>query len=319
VKNFLKNAVTQPEFLTVVLLFGSFGVCALLSPYFLDVSYLLNSSTLYVETGLLALAMTLVIVAGQIDLSVASILALVTCLTAWLNQQLGIPWTTLLLLVPCIGFGLGAVNGCLVAYLGLPSLAVTLATMALYRGTAQVLLGDHSLRIPDWLFGFDYVHVPGTQIPVPLALFFLAAILFAIVLHKTVFGRWIIAVGTNEGAARFSGIPITRVKFLVFAISGLTASLAGMMCASRLGVARFDHARGLELDVITAVVLGGTNIFGGRGTIFGSVVALMLIATLKTGMGVANVKAENQLAVVGSLLIAAVIANNLIIKLRPNS
>ena len=298
----------------MVLVVISFYVSASISPYFLDVDYLLGSTTLYLEAGMLALAMTLVIVAGQIDLSVASTLALVACLCAWLGEHTQIPWGLILALAPMAGLALGAFNGWLVAYFGLPSLAVTLATMALYRGAAQILVGDHSIRLPDWLVGIDYVNIPGTPVPLPLLLFLFVALLFALLLHKTVFGRWIVSIGTNEEAARFSGVPVPRVKFLVFAISGMMASLAGLMMASRFEVARFDHARGMELDVITAVVLGGTNIFGGRGTIFGSVVALFLIAILKTGMGVANVKAENQLAIVGILLIAAVIANNLMVK-----
>jgi rhamnose transport system permease protein len=142
--------------------------------------------------------------------------------------------------------------------------------------------------------------------------FFILALILGLILHKTVFGRWVFAIGTSEDAARYSGIPVDRVKIAVFALNGFLAALAGLIMVSRLAVARYDHGRGLELDVITAVVLGGTNIYGGRGTIFGSTIAVFLVGFLRTGLGVANVKAENQLAVVGTLLIIAVIASNII-------
>ncbi len=212
-----------------------------------------------------------------------------------------------------LGTGLGAFNGWLISRLQLPALAVTLATMALYRGFAQILLGDHSLsQFPQWFEGVDQLTIPGTHIPLVLVFFLLLALILGLVLHKTVFGRWVYAIGTSEDAARYSGIPVDRVKIAVFALNGFLAAIAGVIMVSRLAVARYDHARGLELDVITAVVLGGTNIYGGRGTIFGSIIAVFLVGFLRTGLGVANVKAESQLAVVGTLLIIAVIASNVI-------
>ncbi len=144
----------------------------------------------------------------------------------------------------------------------------------------------------------------------PIVIFLVFALILALLLHRTVLGRWIYALGINERAAFFAGVPTKRVKLIVFALSGLLAGIAGLMLNSRLLVARYDHARGWELDAITAVVLGGTSIAGGRGTIFGTVIALFLMGVLRTGMGVANVKAESQLAVVGVLLVGAVIVSN---------
>jgi rhamnose transport system permease protein len=172
-------------------------------------------------------------------------------------------------------------------------------------------VGDYSIQgFPTYFLGIDRTMLPGTSIPIPFVIFLGTAILFAVLLHSTAFGRWLYAMGTNERAAYFAGVPTRRVKVLIFTIAGLISALAAFMLTSRLLVARYDHARGWELEAITAVVLGGTSIAGGRGTIYGTVVALILIAVLRTAMGVANVKVEAQLAVVGALLVIAVIVSN---------
>jgi len=275
------------------------------SKYFLDVRYLLDSSSLYIETGLLALGMTLVIVGGHIDLSVAAILALVACVTA---KMLGtLPAAVVLPFGIAFGAFLGWINGILVARLRLPSFAVTLATMAAYRGAAQVLAGAESIKVPAPLVGIDFATIPGTPIPVPLTLFLGVAMVVGLLRHRTVLGRWIASIGTNERAAFYSGVPTQRVTTTVFALSGALAGLAALVIESRLGVARYDHARGMEVDAITAVVLGGASISGGVGSILGTCLALLLIALLRTGMGVANVTAEYQLAVIGVLLVLAVL------------
>ena len=303
----------MPEVVAVVLLFLAFVVGASLSPYFLDGPFLLDSTTLFTEGAIIALGMTFVIISGNIDLSVASTLALVACVMAVLHVQFNLPMEAAIPIAVLLGTLLGAFNGWLISRLRLPALAVTLATMALYRGLAQILLGDHSLsQFPQWFEGVDRLTIPGTQIPIVLVFFFVLALILGLILHRTVFGRWVYAIGTSEDAARYSGIPVDRVKIAVFALNGFLAAIAGVIMVSRLAVARYDHARGLELDVITAVVLGGTNIYGGRGTIFGSIIAVFLVGFLRTGLGVANVKAESQLAVVGTLLIIAVIASNVI-------
>jgi rhamnose transport system permease protein len=306
-----------PEVVVALLLILAFVAGALLSPYFLDAPFLFDSMSLYMEMAIMALGMTLVIISGNIDLSVAGNLALVACVSGVLNRQLGVPMGLTILLGLALGAAAGCLNGLLIARLRLPALAVTLATMALFRGMAQILLGDHSLgNFPKWFVGVDQVRIPGTPVALPLILFLVLAAIFGLLLHRTVFGRWVYALGTNEEAAHFSGVPVARVKILIFTLMGLLAGMGGLMMDSRLTVARFDHATGLELDVITAVVLGGTSISGGRGTIIGTLVAIFLVGFLRTGMGVANVKAENQLAAVGTLLIVAVIASNLLSRRR---
>jgi rhamnose transport system permease protein len=301
--------MSKPPIVPAVLVVLAFIGGVILSPYFLDVRYLLDASSLYAEAGLLVLGMTLVIVAGQIDLSVASVMALVACVAAKLLAG-GMPVPVAAGLGLGLGAALGAVNGVLVAYLRLPSFVVTLATMAICRGAAQVLMGAESQRLPAGLVGVDYVHLPGTPIPLPLVILILFAIAVGTGLHRTVFGRWIYAVGTNEKASFFSGVPTERVKVGVFTISGALAALAAFVIDSRLGVARFDHGKGLEVDVIAAVVVGGASIYGGVGTVLGSMLALLLIALIRTGMGVANIGAEYQLAAVGTLLIVAVLIGN---------
>jgi rhamnose transport system permease protein len=204
----------------------------------------------------------------------------------------------------------------MIAYIGLPWVTVTLGTMALYRGIAQILLGVHSIQeFPAWFVGINKIYIPGTIIPVSFLIFAVLALIFALMLHKTVLGRWFFAVGTNENAAHFAGVPVKRVKLLVFVFSGVMSAIAGLMMVSRLAVARYDLAQGFELNAITAVVLGGTSIYGGRGTVFGTVIAVLVVGFLRTGMGVANVKAESQLAVVGALLVIAVILSNLLKKI----
>lgn len=300
-----------PEIVVTILLALAFVAGSLLSPYFLDTAFLFRSALLYMEIGVMALALTLVIISGNLDLSVAANLAMVACITAWLHAEQGLPMALAIFLGIVSGTLAGALNGVLVAYLGLPSLTVTLATLALFRGVAQILVGDHSIQaMPQWYFGIDRVTIPGTLIPAPVVIFLLLAVALGLLLHKTILGRWVYTLGTNENAAFFSGVPVKRVKLLLFTLSGFLCAIAAMMLNSRLMVARYDHARGYELDAITAVVLGGTSIAGGRGTIFGTVVAIFLIGALRTAMGVANVKVEAQLTVVGSLLIVAVIITN---------
>jgi len=266
--------------------------------------YLLSSSTLYMEVGLLALAMTLIISSGNIDLSVGSNVVLTACLTAklldgGLSPGLAIPVAML------IGTLLGLVNGLLVAYGRLPSFLVTLATMAIYAGAASAIMGAASVKLPKPLVGLDMTAFAG--IPWPLIIFLAFAIVFGAILHGTVLGRRLLALGANESASRYSGLPLEKLKVFVFAAAGCMAGVGAMMLNSRLGVARHDIATGMELDVITVVVVGGTSITGGKGSILGTVLALALIVVFRTAMGVANVKAEYQLPAIGALLIVAVL------------
>lgn len=319
-KKFAQRLLVQPELVTVILLVLAFVAGTLMSPYFLDVPFLLNYTSTYIEIGIMALGLVFVIISHNIDLSVESTLALVACVGGVLFFDAGIPMEIVLVICLALGAALGWLNGVLVTRMKLPALAVTLATLALYRGVANILVGDDSrprlawsrdVVFPSWFVGINRVTIPGTPIPMTVVVLIGLAVVLGIVLHKTIFGRWVYAIGHNEQAARYSGVPVERIKILIFTLSGFLAGVAGLVMVSRLGVARYDHARGWVLDAITAVVLGGVSIDGGRGSVLGAVLAFFLIVVLRTGMGVANIKAESQLAVIGALLIVAILVQNL--------
>jgi rhamnose transport system permease protein len=322
-KDLLVRALLRPEAVPLVLLILAFIGGSLLSPYFLDVRFLLNNTSTYIEIGIMVLGMVFIIISGNIDLSVASTLALVACVAGVTYFDLGVPMAITLPLALVLGGLLGYINGLLVTRLKLPSLAVTLATLALYRGVANILVGDDSrpklawsrdIVFPDWFLGVNQVTLLG--IPLPLFIFLVLAVVLGLLLHKTVFGRWVYTIGNNREAARYSGVPVEWVERSIFALAGFLSGVAGMIMVSRLSVARYDHARGWELDVITAVVLGGVDIRGGRGSMLGAVIAFFLIFVLRTGMGVANVKAESQLFLIGVLLILSVIISNIMSRFR---
>ena len=296
----------RPEFAACVLIVAAFVIGAVESPYFLDARYLLDSSTLYAETALIAIGMTFVIVSGNIDLSVGGIMAMSACLTAKLLAS-GMPaWEGCSIALAVAG-AMGWFNGLMVARLRLNSVVVTLGTMAAYRGLAQVMMGSQSVQLPASFVGIDEAYVFGSPVPWELAGWVGLAVCGGVVLHRSVFGRGVFAVGSSEAATRYSGLRVERIKAWCFVISGLMAGLAGLAIDSRLGVARYDHGVGVELDAITAVVLGGASIYGGRGTMAGTVLALVLLALIRTGMGVANLEAQYQLAAVGGLLVVAVV------------
>jgi rhamnose transport system permease protein len=310
-KRAITHVLSLPETFTLLILVISFVVSFSLSEHF-DMSYLISSSTEYVELGIITLVMALVIISGEIDLSVASTLALVACWTSYLHIHMQVPFALCVVIAPLMGGILGAFNGWVINRFNLPSLVVTLATLALYRGLAQISLGDGSLNIPENYTGIDFINIPGTEVPISLLIFIGFSIAFYVLLHHTVFGRRIYAIGTNSEAALYAGIKTKKMTLIIFTLSGFVAGIAAILMNSRLGIARFDHGQGLELDSITAVLIGGIAIQGGRGTILGTVMALVAIVVIKCGMIVANVSAEYQLTVIGGMLILSVVASRII-------
>jgi len=315
--SWLRRLLSSREIITFCLLIIAFFISAHLSPYFLDIHYIFDATSLYTEIGVMALAMTFVIISGNIDLSCASMLAVTAVSFGLLYTKGGIPIPIAVLLALVMGSILGLVNGLIVTRFKLPPMIVTVGTLALYRGLGQIFLGDHAVTgFPESFYGLDMRYVGNSPIPLPLVIFLTLAVVFGLILHKTSFGRMVYAVGTNQDAARFSGVAVDRVKVICFGLSGLMAALGAMMMTSRLASARYDMANGWELDVITAVVLGGTDINGGQGSILGTVLALFLIGILRSGMGLANIKIEYQLVVIGSLLILSIIIPNIVRRLR---
>jgi len=309
----------QPEIVVTILFLIIVIVNISISPYFLNYNFVVKEILLYLELGIVAIAITPLTISGNLDLSVASIMVMTSGISAYIHLKIGVPMLYCIFLDISLGGIAGAFNGIMIAYMGLPWVTVTLGTMALYRGIAQILLGVYSIQdFPKWFVGINNVNIPGISIPITFLIFIIIAIIFSLILNKTVLGRWIFAVGTNKTAAYFAGIPVKRVILIVFLFSGVISSLAGLMMVSRLAVARYDLAAGYELLAITAVVLGGTSIYGGRGTIYGTIIAVLSIGFLRTGMGVANIKAESQLAVLGIMLIGAVILTNVLRKYNKN-
>jgi rhamnose transport system permease protein len=260
------------------------------------------------EIALIALPLTLVIVAAEIDLSVASVLGLSSALigTLW---NAGWPLEAILPFVIVVGALCGAFNGFLVTKLGLPSLAVTIGTLALYRGLALVVLGDQA--VADFPYSYTQLGtapVPGTWIPYPVVLFVLLAVVFGLLLHATAFGRAVFAIGANEEAARFSGIRVKRTKLILFTLTGAVSALAGVVYTLRFVSARADNGTGLELAVVAAVLLGGVSIFGGRGTIFGVILAVLVLGGLRTALILGDTSTEVLTLVTGILLLASVLA-----------
>ena len=279
-----------------------------LSKVFLSGANFANLTSAIGEVAIMALPMTLIIITGEIDLSVESMAGLAGAVLGWLwaagvPLQIGIP------MVLCVGIMGGLLNGLLVSRAALPSLVVTLGTLALFRGLANVVLGPRAISdFPSWFTGFGFGNVPGTSIPWTLAVFAVLAIVFVAVTHRTWLGRWVFATGKNKDASRYSGIRVDRVKLVLFAISGLIAALAGVLLAARFSSARADNGTGLTLTVVTIVVLGGVDINGGKGTIIGVILAAAVLAVLQSALRLSGISSEYQGVAVGLLLIVSVIA-----------
>ncbi len=278
-----------------------------LSPFFLTPGNFSNLIAALMEVAIMALAMTLIIIAGEIDLSVESMAGLASAVLGFLWAA-GVPLTIGIPVVLLIGAFGGLMNGLLVARAGLPSLVVTLGTLALFRGLALIVLGPRGVSdFPEAFTQLGFGHVPGTLIPWPFVIFIGLAIVLGIVLHRTWIGRQIYAIGKNAGAARFSGVRVARVKIGLFVLSGLIASLAGIILTSRLSSARADAGQGMTLTVVTVVLLGGVNIFGGSGTIPGVALAVIAVAVMQNALRLASVTVEVQSIALGLLLILSVV------------
>ncbi|MCZ7464472.1 ABC transporter permease [Rhizobium rhizogenes] len=288
---------------------------SLASPYFLNAWNLSDATFNFTEKAIIAFAMALLIIAGEIDLSVAAIIALAsTAMGAAVQMGVGTPG----LVAIGIGTGLlcGAFNGFLVAGLKLPSIVVTIGTMSLFRGISYMVLGDQAYgKYPaDFAyFGQGYVI---SVISFEFVLFIVMAVLFAILLHATNFGRQVYVIGTNPFAARFSGIPVERVKFILFLLTGLMSGIAAVCLTSRLGSTRPSIAQGWELEVVTMVVLGGVSILGGSGTIAGVVIAAFVMGLVTFGLGLLNVPGIVMSIFVGLLLIVTIAIPIVVRRLR---
>jgi rhamnose transport system permease protein len=299
------RALKSWEMLLLAVFVTVFVINSFASPYFLNAWNLSDATFNFTEKALIAFAMAMLIIAGEIDLSVASIIALAStamglAMTAGAGTPLivGVGITT--------GLACGAVNGALVAGLGLPSIVVTIGTMSLFRGLSFIVLGDQAFNgYPESFayFGQGYVF---WVISFELALFAATAMVFYTLLHRTNFGRAVYAIGNNPTAALFSGIRVDRVRFILFLLTGLMSGIAAVCLTSRLGSTRPSIATGWELEVVTMVVLGGVNILGGSGTIAGVVLAALIMGLVTFGFGLLNVPGIVMSIFLGLLLIGVI-------------
>lgn len=288
---------------------------ALLSPRFLTPVSLTLMTYNFTEKALIALAMALLIISGEIDLSVAAIIALASTMMG-LALQAGVGTPGLVAIGIATGLACGAFNGVLVTRLGLPSIVVTIGTMSLFRGISFIVLGDQAFKG----YPADFaVFGQGKIGPVPLELIFLlvAAAIYYALLHRTNFGRHVFAIGNNPVASRFSGVRVERVKFILFCLTGLMAGIASVCLTSRLGSTRPSIAQGWELEVITMVVLGGVSILGGAGTITGVVIAAFIMGLVTFGLGLLNVPGIVMSIFIGLLLVIVIALPILYRMLRP--
>ena len=261
---------------------------------------------------LIALPMTLVIISGEIDLSVASIVGLSSVLVGVLHDGgMSLPMAAVCALLA--GVACGAFNGFLIAYLGLPSLAVTIGSLALFRGLAVGLLGTTAVTdFPEKWTDMATDKIGDSRIPQIMIPFLVLAVLFGLLLHFTSFGRGIYDIGLNKEAAHFSGVNVERTKFLLFVMSGAVSAFAGIYFTLRFGSARGDNANGMELQVIAAVLLGGVSIFGGRGRIFGVIAGVLLIGVISSALRLDGITVNVINIIIGLLLVASVMSTRVL-------
>jgi rhamnose transport system permease protein len=286
-------------------LVADFILNALLSPYFLNIDTISDATFNFTEKALVALPMALLIIAGEIDISVAAVMALASVSMGLVSAHTG-SVTPIVACGLCVGLLAGSVNGLLVTRFRVPAIVATIGTMSLFRGIAYGVLGDRVLKTypADFaFFGQGYVAGP---VSFELTLFVIAALFCGLYLHRTIFGRRIQAIGLNATAARMSGVRVDRYRFCLFLATGLASGMASVLLTSRLGSTRPSIAQGLELDIISMVILGGVAVTGGRGTIVGVVLAAVLMGFVTFGLGLLNIPGIVMSLLMGLLLILVV-------------
>ncbi len=311
------------EIILVLLLLVVVGGFGATTEGFLDFYNLSDSTFNYSEKALIALAMALVIIAGDIDISVAATVALSSVMMGQAKNAGAGP-----MLIVLVGLGsgalCGALNGFLITRFALPSIVVTIGTLSLYRGTALVILGDGAITgyppalstLGNGYIG-DLIGLPWLQIPIEFAIFVIAAIIIGVVLHKTIIGRRIYSIGANPIASRFSGIAVNRYRLMLFIFVGTFAGLASVLLTGRIGSTRPNIAMGWELDAITMVILGGVSINGGSGSLLGVVLAIIVLGMFTFGLQMMNVPGIVMSMILGGLLIVSMIVPILIRSRKP--
>jgi len=300
----------QWEWLLVVLFLLINIFNSSLSPYYLQLDTFTDAPMSFLDKAFMVMPMALVLLLGEIDISIASTVALSSVLMG-VSFNAGLPMPLAILLCLLVGSGCGLINGMILAkFRELPSMIVTLATMTIYRGIALIILKDQaSGSFPSWYktFGWGYVG----PIPVIMIVFIIFAVLFGILLHKTSFGRQLYGMGNNLKACQYSGVKTGRNKILVYTMLGFMAGVTAIFLTSRMGSTRPNVATGYEMEVIAMAVLGGFSTSGGKGNMIGAIIAAFVIGFLRYGLGLINVSSQVILIVVGLLLIGSVLAANI--------
>jgi rhamnose transport system permease protein len=300
----------QWEWLLVVIFLLIHVINSFISPYYLSAGTFLNAPMNFLDKAFIVLPMMLVIILGNIDISVASIVAFTSVMMAVIFNA-GVPMPAAMVLALCIGAVCGGINGfLLVKFKELPAMIVTLATMTIYRGVAYVILENRaSGGFPSWFSFFAWGYVG--PVPFILIAFAVAAVIFGLLLHKTGFGRNIYGMGSNLLACKYSGLKTDRILIIVGLLTGFMSAVCAIFLTSRMGSTRPNVAQGYELDVIAMVVLGGVSTSGGTGRIAGPLLAIFIIGFLNYGLGLINVSAQVILVILGLLLVLSVLVMNL--------
>ncbi|HEU6270270.1 ribose ABC transporter permease [Streptococcus pseudopneumoniae] len=305
----MKNTMKyMSELTTVIALIILMAVITIINSNFLTANNLLNLLLQVTSNALIAFGMTFVILTGGIDLSVGSILALSSALTAGLLGS-GMPVALAILISLILGCILGMMNGLLISYGKLAPFIVTLATMTIFRGATLVYTNGNPITkgLSDtFLFQFlGQGYIVG--IPFPVIIMFIVFIVLYVLLHKTAFGKSVYAIGGNEKAAYISGVKLNKVKIIIYSISGMMASISGLIITSRLSSAQPTAGASYEMDAIAAVVLGGTSLSGGKGRILGTLIGALIIGVLNNGLNIIGVSAFWQQVVKGVVILIAVL------------
>lgn len=311
----MKDFFRSWEGLLVLILAATIILNITLIPEFLTVQNQINLFQLSIEKITVALIMTFVIISAEIDLSVASVMGLSACVFGTLVSK---GWDAGLAIAVClvVGAAAGAFNAFWICYIRIPSLVATLAMLIGFRGFARVLLEDKGINgFPDWFDGLARDPFLG-PLPFTLVVFVILLVILGYVLHWTSFGRQVFVIGNNAEMSRYSGVKVARVRTTIFVLSSVISAMAGLFYASRLSSVRGDAALGFELDIITMVLMGGVSIFGGKGSMLGVLLSILIVLNLRNGMSLVNVDGHRQTVVIGILLIASVLVPNLIEKLR---
>ena len=283
-----------------------------LSPYYASVSGLFTATCSFLEKSFIALPMAYILILGDIDISVGSI-ACISAVSLALAYNAGIPMGAAIVVCLLVGTLCGLINGLILTrFTELAPMIVTLGTQILFRGIAEGILGDTSaggLVAVQWFSNLYWGKVG--VVPIMFIFFVVFALIFGFVLHKTVFGRWLYAIGSNKTAAEYAGIEVQKIRLIVFVLTGLFSAVTGVFLASRMGSTKSDIATGYELEAISMAVLGGFSTDGGKGNFPGVILAIFIVGFLRYGLGLINVPAQAMLVIIGSLLIVTVMAPNI--------